>query len=153
MCVRNHPLDALQPYVEMKPGDQVIEVDGHNIIVNPGSGVLDFSQQLLGVPMYDPSLSFDLDPETGELVTFKDGKEIRRDVCDLEPLLPFKDEDQLHAALVDGHLDLTKCYDGPGRQFGSPPKFKSPMFPVHSVKVSSLTLTEHHCPPDKKDDK
>lgn len=116
------------------------------IVVDPGSGALDFGQKLCGLPTHDPSLSASVDPETGELVIFKDRKEIRREVCDLEPPRPWTDEDQrLREELMAGHLDLSTCVDADGPKIWEPSTFTGPLLPPGPLK-----LTEHHNPRDDK---
>ncbi|MCX6715092.1 MAG: hypothetical protein NTX72_04735 [Candidatus Uhrbacteria bacterium] len=117
------------------------------VILDLGSGVTDLSEAFLcGLPPYDPSLTCEQDPKTGEIVVFKDGKEIRREVSELAPPLPWTPELQrLHEAMVAENLHPSACYDFVrDGHFGYPSTFKGSDVPPKHVTV------EHYCPPDDK---
>lgn len=118
------------------------------IVLDVGSGVLDLNQKLDSLPPFDPSVSGKQDPETGEMVVCKDGKEVARVVMDNEPQRPLRNADQRlrDHQMIREHFDPSTCYDAPGRNVGDPSTFTGPMLPPGPLK-----LIEHHCPPDSGD--
>ncbi|OGL99089.1 hypothetical protein A2318_01155 [Candidatus Uhrbacteria bacterium RIFOXYB2_FULL_45_11] len=68
-------------------------------------------------------------------------------VFDIEPPQPWTAElQQLHKAMLAGHLDLSTCVDANGPKIWEPSTFAGPMLPPGPLK-----LIEHHCPPDSDD--
>lgn len=121
------------------------EANGLKVVFGLGSGAIDFGKQLNSLPDFDPSLSSEQDPQTGELVVFKDGKEVSRIMMDNEPIST-NPKERLHQALLAAHLDSSTCYDAPGHNFGHASSDTSrPLLPPGPLK-----LTEHHSPDNTK---
>lgn len=118
------------------------------IVLDVGSGVLNPSQKLSCLPPFDSSVSGKQDPETGEMVTYKDGKEIGRVVMDVEPERPWRNADQRlrDHQMIREYFDPSTYHDAPSFRVGDPSTLKGPMLPPGPLK-----LIEHHCPPDSGD--
>lgn len=134
-----------KPVFPPADGSTTIEFADTVIVFDLGSGMIDCAQKLNSLPEFDPSLSCEQDPETGELVVFKDGKEVNRVMTDNEPVSSDPHE-RLRQALFAAHFDLSTRYAAPSGNIGHPsPHTSRPLLPPGPLK-----LTEHHCPASDK---